>query len=52
MTVIIDICADNPCVNGTCIEVNGGYYCDCDEGFGGDNCEFGEREKVIVIWIK
>ncbi|VDK29594.1 unnamed protein product [Gongylonema pulchrum] len=29
----IDYCASNPCENGTCVELTGGYTCNCFAGF-------------------
>jgi len=34
-------------VNGICVDIFGGYYCDCDEGFTGENCSMiGKYNKV------
>nr|BAC06837.1 Pf1-cadherin [Ptychodera flava] len=33
-------CASNPCLNGgQCIDTPSGYVCQCDEKYGGPNCE-------------
>ena len=34
----IDDCATDPCVNGTCTDLVGGYNCTCQAGFTGTNC--------------
>ena len=42
----------NPCVNGTCSNVDNanGYFCDCNEGYTGINCTKG-REKINLYEI-
>ena len=42
----IDECEINhPCQNGsTCLNVDGGYECDCADGYAGQNCSDGENQ--------
>eukprot|EP00105_Crassostrea_gigas_P019111 XP_011437468.1 PREDICTED: uncharacterized protein LOC105335342 [Crassostrea gigas] len=35
----VDDCLSSPCQNGVCTDLIGGYECQCDFGFTGDNCE-------------
>ena len=35
----IDECADNPCLNGKCLDGVAKYTCECDAGFEGINCD-------------
>lgn len=38
----IDDCAPAPCQNGgTCVDLVGGYRCDCKAGYTGSDCETG-----------
>ncbi|CAG5117093.1 unnamed protein product, partial [Candidula unifasciata] len=37
--VPIQYCMSNPCVNGTCQDVFGGFICNCDAGFEGSRCQ-------------
>ncbi|CAG5115710.1 unnamed protein product, partial [Candidula unifasciata] len=37
--VPIDYCLSNPCGNGTCRNVTGGFRCDCSLGFEGSHCQ-------------
>ena len=41
----IDECASNPCQNdgGCTAERPGSYSCNCIDGYGGNNCETGEK---------
>ena len=37
-----DFCTKNPCKNkGKCKDTWFGYYCECDDGYSGRNCEKG-----------
>jgi hypothetical protein len=37
---LADPCAGSPCGNnGQCIESNGGFYCECNLGYFGNQCE-------------
>ena len=33
-----DHCAGSPCQHGTCENLNGGYFCNCDTGWEGKTC--------------
>ena len=37
----IDECLNKPCKHGDCRNVEGGYVCDCHEGYEGDFCDVG-----------
>ncbi|XP_072030271.1 neurocan core protein-like [Amphiura filiformis] len=40
-------CADNPCQNGgKCMNYNGNYFCVCNHGFVGQDCEIDIDECV------
>ena len=42
VTVAPLACSSNPCVNGNCLDLNGGgYYCQCNTGFVGTTCNTG-----------
>ena len=38
---VLDIndCTPNPCVHGDCTDGIDDYYCTCDPGYNGTNCE-------------
>ncbi len=36
---------DDPCINGTCADVDGEASCTCDAGYEGDNCDTEMRDK-------
>ena len=41
----IDECVPAPCKNGaTCVDLVGGYRCDCVPGYTGSNCETGDLQ--------
>ena len=43
-----DPCAENPCANnGSCSEEGSTSFCNCLDGFTGDNCETGEMKYNI-----
>ena len=35
----INYCEVQPCVNGACHRLTGGYVCTCDAGWTGDDCD-------------
>ena len=36
----VNLCYSNPCANGgTCVRKEGGYTCQCGQGFAGDDCQ-------------
>ncbi|MCP4489663.1 MAG: calcium-binding EGF-like domain-containing protein [Gammaproteobacteria bacterium] len=37
----ITSCISNPCANGTCIDVKGGFRCFCETGRTGKTCDAG-----------
>ncbi len=38
-----DVCLSQPCMNGgTCKEIVGSFYCQCDTAYSGDDCSMGE----------
>lgn len=42
-------CDSDPCINGTCNEMFGGFNCTCEPGFTGTLCETGECYNVIKM---
>ncbi len=38
----INECESKPCANGTCVDGIGGYTCQCQSGYTGDQCDLGE----------
>ena len=52
--VDFDECSSRPCANSsTCAENIDSYACTCEPGYGGDNCEVGERvrlDSVRQLW--
>lgn len=41
---------DSPCwPNGRCVNQDGGYYCECNEGWTGRKCQSGETCHYIYI---
>lgn len=52
MLLILDIdeCADDPCEHGgTCIDLVGGFRCECPPEWSGDLCQVGEFTKIISM---
>lgn len=47
-------CNSSDCSNnGICFGVKGQYYCACNLGYSGKNCEIGEKFKILfsrLIW--
>ena len=37
----INECKNNPCVNGVCVNTNGGFTCSCYAGWTGLRCDIG-----------
>lgn len=56
-----DHCAGSPCQHGTCENINGGYFCNCDSGWEGRTCgddfneciHFGSSEwfHIFLVWV-
>ena len=42
MRIGIDLCVQDPCVNGNCINYMTDYECDCVTGYEGKNCTSSE----------
>lgn len=41
--VDVNECEDiNPCVHGSCTNNDGGYSCNCESGWTGQNCDEGK----------
>ena len=53
--VDIDECASSPCQNGgTCVDALNTHTCNCNPGYGGDDCETGNIrqnhiQSVLII---
>lgn len=46
-------CDPNPCEHGgTCIDFEGGYFCNCPSGKDGDHCEKGERPRMHIGFMQ
>ena len=46
--VDINDCAENPCVNGVCTDTGPvSYSCECSDGWQGENCEIGKKDKTV-----
>lgn len=44
----VNECTNSPCKNGaTCVNLQGGYRCDCKSGYSGSNCETGDCGFVV-----
>ena len=44
-----DECFNSPCQNGgTCINTFGGYRCECNYGYSGQNCHLGKVETTEI----
>lgn len=41
---------DDPCINGTCADVDGEAVCTCDTGYEGTNCDTEMRDKFEGTW--
>ena len=40
----VDDCASSPCAHdGTCVDGDGTYACNCKSGFSGKNCQLGSK---------
>lgn len=43
MFIEVNYCESSPCANGgSCVAIANGYACQCQPGYTGDNCEYGE----------
>ena len=38
----MSICITQPCKHGTCVPLENGYFCFCESGYVGRNCQIGE----------
>lgn len=48
--VELQVCIPSPCKNGTCGWKSEAYFCLCDEGYTGKNCDKGEKLLRLVIF--
>ncbi|XP_033757330.1 protein crumbs-like [Pecten maximus] len=46
---LMDLCVDNPCVNGQCVTGNGSYLCLCESGYTGYHCESDVNECMTNV---
>lgn len=51
MNVDIDECSGGPCEHGgTCIDLVGGFRCECPPEWTGDVCDIGKSLSQYMIW--
>ena len=41
-------CLERPCIQGTCVDTETGFYCDCFSGYEGELCGLARRESPFV----
>lgn len=49
LSLDINECASNPCVNGDCIDEPNMYNCTCQPGWTGVNCHIGKEEYSLQL---
>ena len=51
-SIVEDPCIPNPCLNGgTCSKEGDSYLCQCAEGWNGKNCDKGEYNPIVQIFL-
>ena len=43
-------CHPNPCINGTCEDLNSIYICSCFDGYKGTNCDGKHSSCPCLFW--